>query len=90
MDTLINFIQEHGAEMWMIWGAVITIASIIVKITPTKKDDKVFEVIYKILNTLALNPNNDKKSDQVKKELEAELNERKDDTTRDSLIDALR
>lgn len=90
--TFIEFIKEHAAEAWMVWGAIITIASVIVKVTPTKKDDKVFEVVFKILNALALNPNVDKeeKENEDKKELEEELDERDDNTTRDNLIDVLK
>ena len=43
--TFIEFIKEHAAEAWMLWGAIITIASVIVKLTPTKKDDEVFQCI---------------------------------------------
>ena len=90
--ALIEFIKEYAAEAWMLWGAIITIASVIVKLTPTKKDDEVFNVIFKILNALALNPNVDKeeKENKDKKELEEELDERDDNTTRDNLIDVLK
>lgn len=97
--VIIEFIKENAAEMWMIWGAVITIASVIVKLTPNKKDDKIFAVVFKILNALALNPNVPNDGDEKKKKeqeaeeqqekLEAELDERNDSTTRDTLVNEL-
>lgn len=93
----VEMIKEYAAEVWMIWGAIITIASIIVKITPTKKDDAVFNIFYKILNALALNPHHEKEQQKkaeeqakAKEELEAELDAMEDDVSRDSLIDNLK
>lgn len=42
-------------------GCIVAIASIIVKITPTPKDDAVLAKVLKILNLLAINPKDNKK-----------------------------
>jgi len=86
LDTLIEFIKEHSVEALAVWGGIITLASLIVKFTPTKKDDAIWGVILKILNALALNPNIDKIKEEVKKE----ISERDNDTTRNGLTNALR
>jgi len=86
LDTIIEFIKEHSVEALAAWGGIITLASLIVKFTPTKKDDAVWGVILKILNALALNPNIDKIKEEVKKE----ISERDNDTTRNGLTNALR
>lgn len=88
MIELIDYIRANGVEIWAIWGAVITIASLVVKLTPAKRDDQIFGVVLKVLNALALNPNNKKK--QEKANLEAEMNERNDNRTRNNLVDTLR
>lgn len=44
------FIQNHYDELLAIIGGVVSIATIIVKLTPTDKDNKVLE---KIINFLA-------------------------------------
>lgn len=87
--AIIQFIQENAAELWMLWGAVITIAFVIVKLTPSKRDDDVLDVVIKVLNALNLNPANTPNKDE-KEKLEEELNERDDNTTRDNLIDVLK
>ena len=50
MTETINFIQNHYDELLAIIGGVVSIATIIVKLTPTDKDNKVLE---KIINFLA-------------------------------------
>ena len=50
MNETINFIQNHYDELLTIIGGVVSIATIIVKLTPTDKDNKVLE---KIINFLA-------------------------------------
>lgn len=88
ITAVIEFMKEHSVDMLAIWGAVLTIATIVVKLTPSKTDDKVLEVILKILNALALNPIKDK--EKQKKDLEDEIDERDNDRTRDSLTDVLK
>ena len=76
------------------WGALITIAYIIVKMTPTKKDDKIFETIFGILKALKLDPeipgSIKQELAQVEAELEEELSEMDNGRTRDNLINHLK
>lgn len=44
-----------ATDIWIIFSSMVTIASIIVKITPTKRDDKIFARIMKMVNAVALN-----------------------------------
>ena len=50
MEWIIN----HWKEILAIIGGVVTVASIIVKLTPTPKDDAVLAKIIKILAALSL------------------------------------
>ena len=50
MNETINFIQNHYDEFLAIIGGIVSIATIIVKLTPSTKDD---EVLGKIINLLA-------------------------------------
>lgn len=90
MVDVIEWVKEHALELWGIWGAIITIASIVVKLTPSQKDDKIYNIIMKILNALALNPTKKDTLEDTKKEVEEELNERDDNTTRDNLVNVLK
>jgi hypothetical protein len=49
-----NWILAHQTEIIAIIGGVVTIASIIVKLTPTPTDDKWFAKVYKVLEVLSL------------------------------------
>lgn len=49
MNEIINFIQSNYDELLAIIGGVVSIASIIVKLTPTTKDDKVLKYIINFL-----------------------------------------
>lgn len=59
MTEIISFIQNHWDELLAIIGGVVSIASIIVKLTPTTKDDNVLNTIinflakFSIVNTSA-------------------------------------
>jgi hypothetical protein len=53
---MINFIVEHWDEILLAITSIVTAASIIVKLTPSEKDDKIVSRIMKFLNTLAINP----------------------------------
>ena len=50
MSEIITFIQNHCDELLAIIGGIVSIATIIVKLTPTTKDD---DVLNKIINILA-------------------------------------
>lgn len=49
MNETINFIQNHYDELLAIIGGIVSIASIIVKLTPTTKDDKILKYIIDFL-----------------------------------------
>ena len=49
MNETINFIQNHYDELLAIIGGVVSIATIIVKLTPSTRDN---EVLEKIINFL--------------------------------------
>lgn len=50
MLTVLNFIVEHYDEILAIIGGIVSIATIIVKLSPSKRDD---EILAKIINILA-------------------------------------
>lgn len=51
---MINWIQANWKDILAIIGGVVTVASIIVKLTPTPKDDAILAKIIKILAALSL------------------------------------
>lgn len=54
MIEIISFIQNHWDELLAIIGGVVSIASIIVKLTPTTKDDNVLNTIINFLAKLSI------------------------------------
>ena len=53
---LINWTMAHKLEIIALVGGIVTVASVVVKLTPTPKDDAALAVVVKVLNSLALNP----------------------------------
>ena len=49
-----NWIHANAKEILAIIGAVVTVASLIVKLTPTPKDDAVLAKIIRVLSALSL------------------------------------
>ena len=49
-----QWIQTNGKDILAAIGAVVTAASLIVKLTPTPKDDQVLAKIIKVLSALSL------------------------------------
>lgn len=49
-----QWIQTNGKDILATIGAVVTAASLIVKLTPTPKDDQVLAKIIKVLSALSL------------------------------------
>ena len=41
-------------DLLAVIGAIVTVASVIVKLTPTQKDDAVFAKVIKVLSALSL------------------------------------
>ena len=54
MNETINFIQNHYDELLAIIGGIVSIATIIVKLTPTDKDNKVLEKIINFLEKFSI------------------------------------
>ncbi len=51
---MIKFITEHYDEVLQIIGAAVAFATLIVKLTPTQKDDAVLSKVIKILSVCSL------------------------------------
>ena len=51
---MIDWIMAHWKDILAVIGGVVTVCSIIVKLTPTQKDDTVLAKIIKILAALGL------------------------------------
>lgn len=49
-----EWLQEHGKQLLEIIGAVVTLATLIVKLTPSTKDDTVLDRIVKVLVMFSL------------------------------------
>lgn len=49
MKEVISFIQIHWDEILAVIGGIVSTASIIVKLTPTTKDDKILKYIIDFL-----------------------------------------
>lgn len=51
---MIKFITEHYDECLEILGAVVALATLVVKLTPTQKDDNFLAKFIKVLSALSL------------------------------------
>ncbi len=51
---MIKFITEHYDEVLQIIGAVISLATLVVKLTPTHNDDAFLAKVIKVLSALSL------------------------------------
>ena len=51
---MIEFITKHYTEFLQIIGAVVTLATLIVKLTPTPKDEAVLAKLIRVLSALSL------------------------------------
>ena len=49
-----KFITEHYDEILQILGAMVALATLIVKLTPTPKDDNLLAKIIQVLSALSL------------------------------------
>lgn len=64
METLLDFIRNGSFEAWIVaFTGVLTAATAITALTPTQTDNKVVNVILKILNVLAGNVLKNKNAD---------------------------
>lgn len=49
-----TWIMEHWKDILAVIGGIVAVASIIVKLTPTQKDDNILAKVIKILAALSL------------------------------------
>ena len=54
MDSVFNFLKDHGMEMMELLLAALGLFSVIAKMTPTKADDKVVNFFLSIIHKLGL------------------------------------
>lgn len=52
--NFVNWIVSYWADVLAIIGGVVSVASIIVKLTPTTKDDSVLNAIIKVLAAVSI------------------------------------
>lgn len=52
--NILNWCMEHGKELLQIIGAAVTAATVIVKLTPTPKDDAALAGVVRVLSALSL------------------------------------
>lgn len=78
-----EFIQTNWKDITLTVCGIVTLASVIVKVTPTKKDDKAFpkvlNFVLSILNLLALNPKQRMDVIKVKEIVEDDEDEKSDE-----------
>lgn len=51
---MLEWLHAHGAALLQIIGAIVTLATLIVKLTPSTKDDTVLDRIVKVLVMFSL------------------------------------
>ena len=51
---MVNWLSEHWDDVLAIIGGIVTVVSIIVKLTATEKDDTAWAKILKVLAALSL------------------------------------
>ena len=49
-----QWINQHGASVLQIIGGVVSVATLIVKLTPTDKDDSLLAKVIGVLSALSL------------------------------------
>lgn len=55
---MLEWITAHYQDVFAIIGGVVSVATIIVKLTPTQKDDAILAKIVKVLDCFSIvNPN---------------------------------
>lgn len=47
---MLNWILEHWTDLLAIYGGIVAVATVICKLTPSTKDDKILEKIIKFLD----------------------------------------
>ena len=50
---MLDWIIEHWDDMLAIYGGIVAICTVVVKLTPSVKDDEIFGKVIKILDTFS-------------------------------------
>ena len=50
MTDVIAWVQAHWTEILAAWGALVAFATVVVKLTPTQKDDAILAKVIKLLD----------------------------------------
>ncbi len=50
-----EWITQHGTDLWSIFTGVVAVASIVAKLTPTETDNKIIGAILTAIDKIALN-----------------------------------
>lgn len=62
---MLEWLKENYDNICVVITALITFCSVVVKVTPTDKDDKILSKIISILDTFSIfNPNNKEVKDK--------------------------
>lgn len=60
MMNIVNFIRDNWDSFVAVFGGLVTVATVIVGLTPTSKDNKILDYIVKFFNTFSVvNPKED-------------------------------
>lgn len=54
METAITFVKDHWDDILAVIGGLVTVASVIVKLTPTTKDDTALAWVLKVLDQFSV------------------------------------
>lgn len=94
INTIVDFINSNVGELVTLWGAFITLVYVVIRLTPSKKDDEILDNILKVLTVLQLNPLNEQEQQSEGKvtesDLEEEINEKDNDKSRTNIINAIK
>ena len=57
MTEVIQFFKDHATELLALYGAVVAVATIVVKLTPSQKDDALLAKVIAFLDKFStVNP----------------------------------
>lgn len=51
---MLDFIKEHYDELCVAFTALVTFCSVVVKLTPTQKDDAILAKVVKVLDMFSI------------------------------------
>jgi len=54
MEQAIGFIRDNVEQILAIWGALVLLATLIVKLTPTTKDDEILAKVVKFFDNFSV------------------------------------